>query len=216
MKRKYVKFGVAMLMVNLLGVQDIHAEARIDDVFKQLNRFIGTIDVVSNQVVLDSAVLDSAKTSDIVENAIRELGKPYVYGSSGPDAYDCSGFTSYVLLKSGIKIPRVSTDQGSGGTLVQRDELQPGDLVFFDTRSSNDFSDTAVDTSDVISLFELSFTSNSMNSNIFVPQKVTHVGIYISDGKFIHASSGNEMQIMINDLSNKYYSQRYLFAKRYS
>ncbi|MGB5824580.1 MAG: C40 family peptidase [Proteocatella sp.] len=215
MKRKYMGFCLALFIVNTLGVQNVHAETKMDDVFRQLNSFVSTIAVIPNQGILDSGVLDSAKKSVIIENALQELGKPYVYGSSGPDAYDCSGFTSYIFLKAGIQIPRVSVDQGNSGNSVEKNMLLPGDLIFFDTRNSSDFSDIAVDTSDVLSLFELSETSNSISPNIFIPKKVTHVGIYISDGKFIHASSGSEMQIMISDLNNKYYNQRYLFAKRY-
>lgn len=215
MKRRCIRFCSALLIFNIIGVQNAYAETKMDDVFRQLNSFVNTIEVIPNNGNLDSAILESAKKSIIIEYALQELGKPYVYGSSGPDAYDCSGFTSYVFLKAGIKIPRVSTDQGSGGNSVEKNMLSPGDLIFFDTRNSNDFSDTAVDTSDVLSLFETSVTSNSLSPNIFMPKKVTHVGIYISDGKFIHASSGAEMRIMISDVNNKYYDQRYLFAKRY-
>jgi len=215
MKRRCIRFCSALLIFNIIGVQNTYAETRMDDVFRQLNSFVNTIEVIPNNGNLDPAILESAKKSIIIEYALQELGKPYVYGSSGPDAYDCSGFTSYVFIKAGIKIPRVSTDQGSGGNSVDKNMLSPGDLIFFDTRNSNDFSDTAVDTSDVVSLFETSVTSNSLSPNIFIPKKVTHVGIYISDGKFIHASSGAEMRIMISDVNNKYYDQRYLFAKRY-
>ncbi|WP_422486509.1 C40 family peptidase [Gudongella sp. DL1XJH-153] len=70
----------------------------------------------------------------IVDAAHREIGKPYVYAAAGPNAYDCSGFT-YALFKNelGIMIPRVSSSQGSAGVKVEKSQLIPGDLVFFNT-----------------------------------------------------------------------------------
>lgn len=215
MKRRYIRFFLVLLIVNIFGAQSVYAETRMDSVFKQLNSFVNTIQVVPNQGNLDSSILESAKKSIVIEYALQELGKPYIYGSSGPEAFDCSGLTSYVFLKAGISIPRVSSDQGNAGRSVERNLLSPGDLIFFDTRNSNDFTDIKVDTADTLSLFEIDETLNTLSSNVFIPQKVTHVGIYISDGKFIHASSGSEMRVVIGDLNNKYYNQRYLFAKRY-
>lgn len=61
------------------------------------------------------------------------LGVRYRYGGSSPSGFDCSGFTSYVYKKFGIKLERVSTSQAKQGKYVPKDKLQPGDLVFFDT-----------------------------------------------------------------------------------
>ncbi|MEO3755072.1 NlpC/P60 family protein [Streptomyces sp. B6B3] len=60
-----------------------------------------------------------------------QLGKPYVWGATGPDSYDCSGLTQAAWLAAGVEIPRVTWDQVNYGTSVTRDQLQPGDLVFF-------------------------------------------------------------------------------------
>ncbi|MGM0395422.1 MAG: C40 family peptidase [Bacillota bacterium] len=70
----------------------------------------------------------------LLEAAHREIGKPYVYAAAGPNAYDCSGFT-YALFKNqlGITLPRVSYVQGTAGVKVERSQLKPGDLVFFNT-----------------------------------------------------------------------------------
>ena len=58
-------------------------------------------------------------------------GKPYVYGATGPDSFDCSGLTQWAYAQAGISIPRTSSAQSQFGTPVPRSQLQPGDLVFF-------------------------------------------------------------------------------------
>lgn len=62
------------------------------------------------------------------------VGRPYVYGSSGPSAFDCSGFTSYVYSQSGMSIGRTTFAQYAGGTKVS--DIQPGDLLFYNTVGS--------------------------------------------------------------------------------
>ena len=66
-----------------------------------------------------------------VEWALGELGKPYVWGGTGPDGYDCSGLVMRAWQEAGVDIPRVTTDQLAHGNRVGLDELQPGDLLFF-------------------------------------------------------------------------------------
>lgn len=75
----------------------------------------------------------AAYSSDaVVAFASNYLGTPYVWGGSSPQpGFDCSGFTSYVYRHFGISIPRVAAAQATVGTAVARDDLQPGDLVFF-------------------------------------------------------------------------------------
>lgn len=65
------------------------------------------------------------------EWALDQLGKPYVWGGTGPDGFDCSGLTQQAWAAAGVEIPRVTTDQINHGTRVSREELQPGDLLFF-------------------------------------------------------------------------------------
>lgn len=63
--------------------------------------------------------------------ARRQLGKPYQWGASGPDRFDCSGLVQHVYGELGIDLPRVSREQATRGRTVRLGELQAGDLVFF-------------------------------------------------------------------------------------
>jgi NlpC/P60 family protein len=70
---------------------------------------------------------------DVVNRARQELGDPYVFGSHGPNTYDCSGLVEYVYRQLGIKVPgTTSSMMGPGSNLlpIQRGQLGPGDLVF--------------------------------------------------------------------------------------
>ena len=63
--------------------------------------------------------------------AMKMLGKPYRFGAEGPNSFDCSGLTSWAFQQVGVTLPRASSQQARVGTPVSRDQLQPGDLVFF-------------------------------------------------------------------------------------
>lgn len=60
-----------------------------------------------------------------------KIGAPYVWGATGPDAFDCSGLTSWAYKQAGVDIPRTSEQQAAAGTPVDINDLQPGDLVTF-------------------------------------------------------------------------------------
>jgi len=122
-------------------------------------------------------------TKDIEETAKRFLGRPYVWGATGPNCFDCSGFTQMVYRLVGINIPRVSRSQAQIGKLVKFDELQKGDMVFFDTSKEH-------------------------------KGKVNHVGIYLGDGKFIHASSGGHKVIITSFKKRAFYRNRFLWGRR--
>lgn len=69
--------------------------------------------------------------SRVLDVANQYLGCRYSYGASGPNAFDCSGFTSFVYRQLGITLNRSASGQTQNGTYVSRSELQPGDLVLF-------------------------------------------------------------------------------------
>jgi cell wall-associated NlpC family hydrolase len=73
----------------------------------------------------------SAPKGSVVEIAMRYLGRPYHWAASGPDSFDCSGFTMFVYSKVGVSLPHSSRAQYGRGQKVSRADLRPGDLVFF-------------------------------------------------------------------------------------
>ena len=74
---------------------------------------------------------------EIVGIAMRYLGIPYVYGGSTPSGFDCSGFVMYVYTQVGVSLPHNAAAQYAYGTPVDRSQLQPGDLVFFNGLGHN-------------------------------------------------------------------------------
>ena len=67
----------------------------------------------------------------VVGIAMQYLGTPYVYGGASPSGFDCSGFIMYVYAQVGVSLPHNAAAQYGHGTPVDRSQLQPGDLVFF-------------------------------------------------------------------------------------
>lgn len=71
------------------------------------------------------------KADKAIAFARAQIGKPYVWGATGPDSYDCSGLTQAAWKAAGVTLPRVTYDQVDAGTTVPVSQAQPGDLVFF-------------------------------------------------------------------------------------
>ncbi|HEY8892956.1 MAG TPA: NlpC/P60 family protein [Clostridium sp.] len=77
----------------------------------------------------------SISSNAIVAYASNFLGTPYAWGANGPNTFDCSGFTKYVYAHFGVTLPRTTFTQINVGSYVPRENLQPGDLIFFGTSS---------------------------------------------------------------------------------
>ncbi|WP_037886973.1 C40 family peptidase [Streptomyces viridochromogenes] len=73
----------------------------------------------------------ATKAEKALAFARAQIGKPYVWGATGPDSYDCSGLTQAAWKAAGVDIPRVTYDQVNGGTTVSLSNARPGDLIFF-------------------------------------------------------------------------------------
>ena len=115
----------------------------------------GSSSTTSNSTTSNSTT-STSKGEKVVETAMKYLGNPYVYGGTSlTNGTDCSGFTQGVMKIHGVTIPRTSSEQSKVGTLIQKDKIQKGDLLFFGTSTSS----------------------------------ISHCGIYIGDGKMIHAST---------------------------
>ncbi|MCI0385314.1 C40 family peptidase [Streptomyces sp. CNQ085] len=73
----------------------------------------------------------AAKAGKVLAFAEAQLGKPYVWGATGPNSYDCSGLTQAAWRGAGVSLPRTTYDQVDAGTRIARADMRPGDLVFF-------------------------------------------------------------------------------------
>ncbi|MET8074300.1 NlpC/P60 family protein [Streptomyces sp. NPDC005271] len=74
---------------------------------------------------------NSSKAAQAVAFAKAQVGKPYVWGATGPNSFDCSGLTQAAWKTAGVSLPRTTWDQVKASTRVSTSDLQPGDLVFF-------------------------------------------------------------------------------------
>jgi cell wall-associated NlpC family hydrolase len=102
----------------------------------------GSQQAAANLALQDTVIGASATTADgsvappsqyggVVGIAMRYLGVPYVWGGSSPSGFDCSGLVAYVYAQVGVSLPHYTGAQWNVGVAVSRDDLQPGDLVFF-------------------------------------------------------------------------------------
>jgi cell wall-associated NlpC family hydrolase len=115
----------------------------------------------------------------IIHTAYSQLGQAYKRGGAAPGSgFDCSGFTSWVFAMTGIKIPRTSREQFGKGVSVDKEDLRPGDMVFF--RSG---------------------------------RNISHVGIYVEKGYFIHSPNRNS-EITISSLRSSGWLRAYAGARR--
>lgn len=78
-----------------------------------------------------TAVPPSPIASRVVSLAEQQLGVPYRYGGADPQGFDCSGLVTYVFDQLGVRVPRTAEQQLTAAARVSREQLQPGDLVFF-------------------------------------------------------------------------------------
>jgi cell wall-associated NlpC family hydrolase len=68
---------------------------------------------------------------NVIQYAQKYVGSPYKYGGESPSGFDCSGFTSYVLKKYGVKLSPASAEQAKQGVKIPLDRARQGDLLFF-------------------------------------------------------------------------------------
>lgn len=76
-------------------------------------------------------VHDRATRESVLEDALGEIGRPYVYGGADTQGFDCSGLTRYVYGEAGISLPRTAAEQRRAGHSIPFRDAAPGDLVFY-------------------------------------------------------------------------------------
>ena len=97
----------------------------------------GTVAGGATEAVLSYGTPPPARYGGVVGIAMQYLGVPYVWGGASPSGFDCSGFILYVYAKIGVSLPHNAAMQYGYGTPVSRDQLEPGDLVFFNGLGHN-------------------------------------------------------------------------------
>lgn len=196
---------VALGVVNGTGgkLRPLDASSRQESIvmflrnYKETNRYLKTEWLTAEQLAeMNKAAMEQAATSEagqLVQMALSYVKKntPYIFGATGPNAFDCSGFTSYLYRQAGHPINRTAQQQTKNGVEVKtRDEngkitfeyLRPGDLLFFaSTYSSSD--------------------------------RITHVGIYMGNNQMVHAANSTR-GVTVDSLLSGYYYNHFDSARR--
>jgi len=135
---------------------------------------------IAGLLAMGAGAAQAAEEKTPLTNVVSDLyGVPYKSSGTSKKGFDCSGFTRYVFDALGVDLPHHSAAQYQLGAPVAKADLQPGDLVFFQTNG----------------------------------RSISHVGIYIGNGTFVHSESGRG--VVNTKLSDPYYwSKRYVGAKR--
>lgn len=97
------------------------------------NNYVAIAESPMNPVVGNT----NSTGESILAAARSKIGSPYVWGAAGPNAFDCSGLTTWAYRQVGKEIPRTSYAQAAQGQKVSRDQLQPGDIVVFYSGASH-------------------------------------------------------------------------------
>lgn len=122
----------------------------------------------------------SSDIDKVVEVALAQVGKPYIWASANPNiGFDCSGLTYYAFKQAGINLNRTSYTQINNGVSVDSKDLRKGDLVFFNNGGG----------------------------------RISHVGIYIGNNQFVHASSPGT-GVIVSKLFGSYFGNTYVGARR--
>jgi cell wall-associated NlpC family hydrolase len=124
----------------------------------------------------------SLRSNDVLMRAIGLVGTPYRYGGNSPEGgFDCSGLVGFVFRDAaGLALPRSTRELiDLRAPSVARDELQPGDLVYFNPKGG----------------------------------RVSHIGIYVGEGRFVHAPSRGGT-VRLDALGSEYWNRHFVGAKR--
>jgi len=125
--------------------------------------------------------VDRATGDGIVEYAEKYLGAKYAYGGSSPSGFDCSGFACYVFEHFDVELPRTSHDQSQGGVYISKDELAPGDLVFFSFNGGEKVDHTGIYIGDG----KFIHSSNKRTGVMISPLSGTYADTYVTARRYI-------------------------------
>ncbi|RXT07958.1 C40 family peptidase [Ammoniphilus sp. CFH 90114] len=174
---------------------------------RPLALLVAAMTITSSSIVLSFAGQASAQTfqtqattgQKIIQAGMKYIGTPYEFGSdrTSKRTFDCSDFTRRAYLDVGIRIPSNSRTQAEhvrnlGKTSTKWQNLKPGDLMFF-------MSYRGVNASSYAGL-------NKFN------QRITHVAIYLGNGKILHTYSNQSGGVRIDSISGRHWEHRFIFG----
>lgn len=137
------------------------------------------------------------RAQKIVSLALNLFGQPYKYGGTKiGQGIDCSFFTQSIFRELGISLPRTSGEQFRTGAGVDRERLMVGDLLFFQK-----------------TYYSKAQKKKKKKSRIVGVTRINHVGIYIGNGEFIHATINNK-RVTISHIDEPYFVKRFAGARR--
>jgi cell wall-associated NlpC family hydrolase len=181
-----------LILCGLVFLTTVASGAPVEDDLERMIKERGLVSQMSDQITQQigntfSGPLQSARNtlggraSELVIQAMGLLGVPYKRGGTSEEkGFDCSGFVRHMFEKSvGLVLPRRAEEQAKVTEEINRSELKPGDLVFFNT----------------------------------MKRTFSHVGIYVGDGKFIHAPRPGK-DVRIDDMREAYWQKRFNGARR--
>jgi phenylalanyl-tRNA synthetase beta subunit len=155
------KVGVSVSELNkILGTS--FTEAKVETILKKFHSFEYKIVLPRDEVVKNSETL---------------LGIPYVRGASisydAPKTFDCSSFIGYVYAQAGLSLPRMTADMYVFAPKISKEEIKPGDIVFSNTGEGT-----------------IRYETVEFLTGTKIPEGIDHSGIYLGEGKIIHATKG--------------------------
>ena len=168
-----------ILILSIITILSMISFAEFQNTTKNNNRNIDKPVLLSSRQTMKKNNDFSNIREQIISFAQTKLGSPYVWGATGPNTFDCSGFVGYVFQKAAnVNLPRVSSSQATFKPKIASMDMEKGDLVFFETTGKG---------------------------------RISHVGIYMGNRQFIHASSGRK-RVTISSLDSTFYNKTFRWA----
>ena len=168
-----------ILILSIITILSMISFAEFQNTTKNNNRNIDKPVLLSSRQTMKKNNDFSNIREQIISFAQTKLGSPYVWGATGPNTFDCSGFVGYVFQKAAnVNLPRVSSSQATFKSKIASMDMKKGDLVFFETTGKG---------------------------------RISHVGIYMGNRQFIHASSGKR-RVTISSLDSTFYNKTFRWA----
>jgi phenylalanyl-tRNA synthetase beta subunit len=202
------------LIVEIAGTNDTKVGEVVDNYPKKPNKFkLGISSKEASQIIgveiKDKDIEDIFNRfgfeykkikpiDEVLKLALTLVDIPYKNSASvsfdAPNVFDCSGFITYLSRESGVSVPRISVDQYVFGKIISEKDLRPGDTIYSNTREGKIHYET------------IEFLPGTK-----VPEGVDHCGLYIGDGKVIHAT-GLFGKVVIEELNK---SKRFEYISGY-